>query len=57
MRRPTDSDFVVLIDGYVFTRHGCAFEAIREVESLAAKGIPAFFMGYMDYRIERGMKR
>ena len=53
-----DGDFVVLtFGGKVFTRHRRAFEALRECDHLIAQGIPAFFMGHLQYRLDRGEKR
>jgi len=58
MRRPTDGDFIVLIfGGKTFTRHARAFEAMRETDRLLALGVPAFFMGRLEYRLERGESR
>ena len=58
MKPKNDGDFVVLaFDGKFFTRHARAFEAIRETDRLLALGIPAFFMGYLQFRLERGEKR
>jgi len=54
--KSTDNDFVVLLGGNFFTRHRRAFEAMRECDHLIARGFPAFFMGYLQYRLERGEK-
>ena len=58
MRATADSDFLVLtFGGVVFTRHARAFEAMRECDRLLAEGVPAFFMGNLQYRLERGSKK
>ena len=58
MKPENDGDFVVLtFGGVLFTRHARAIEAMRETDRLLAQGIPAFFMGYLQYRLERGEKR
>ena len=58
MKPENDGDFVVLtFGGVLFSRHARAFEAMRETDRLLAQGIPACFMGYLQYRLERGEKR
>ena len=53
MRKPTDGDFIVLIfGGKTFTRHARAFEAIRETDRLLDLGVPAFFIGWLEFRLE-----
>ena len=58
MRATADSDFLVLtFGGVIFTRHARAFEALRECDRLLAAGFPAFFIGYLQHRLETGQKR
>lgn len=58
MRKPVDGDFVVLTTGGVkFSRHHRAFEAMRECDRLVAAGWPAFFMGWLEYRLWLGEAR